>query len=425
METDHAFLLLSGGHRFGVSVLKDFRKDNVEFLQDAVEQSVKLAIEAGLVDLQQIAVDSVRLEADASKKSIRTATRSKKRLEELSAVDTGNLSDEERAEHDAKMHKHQAALERCEEEGRTSHSVTDPLAGLLKFPNGAALPGHRVTVASCGSDVRFVLSVLINAAPNDFGQLEGAVLATRDALLAAGVKPDRHGPWMQIAADPGYLSEADLRFADENRGWVDVLIHQPPPPKKGKNVSADGFFVREDFVIHDDGSATCPAGRRMKGPKKNRDRRMWTGDGCPSCPLRPRCTDSKCRSLTQNPETDRLHNAMKRRMAEPGAKQRYNQRIATVEPVFSYIEDAMGYRRASSRKPETVTGEILLKVLAYNFSRLAARRPLLVVSFVLVLATARGSHAARLGSDLAARKLRRAHRRSSVRAEPHRRFWSA
>jgi transposase len=385
METDHAFLLLSGGHRFGVSTLKDFRQDHEEFLKDAVEQTVKLAVEAGLVDPQQIAIDSVRVEADASTKSVRTAKRSKKRLEELAAVDTTALTEAERAEHTAKVEKHQAAVERCEQEGRTSHSVTDPQAGLLKFPDGAALPGHRVTVASCGSDVRFVVSTLINAAPNDFGQLEAAVTATRDALVAAGVKPPAEGAWLQVAADPGYLSEADLRFADQNRGWVDVLIHEPPAPKRGKSVLPDGFFGREDFVIHDDGSATCPAGRAMSGPYKNGDRRVWKGDGCTSCPLRARCTDGKQRNLTQNPETDRLHDAMKRRMAEPGAKERYNQRIATVEPVFSYIEDAMGYRRASSRKPETVRGEILLKVLAYNLVRLAARRPLFVVSFAFVL----------------------------------------
>jgi len=33
-------------------------------------------------------------------------------------------------------------------------------------------------------------------------------------------------------------------------------------------------------------------------------------------------------------------------MAEPGARERYGQRMATIEPVFSNIEDVMAYRRA-------------------------------------------------------------------------------
>jgi hypothetical protein len=72
---------------------------------------------------------------------------------------------------------------------------------------------------------------------------------------------------------------------------------------------------------------------------------------------------------------------MRERMAMPGAKERYNRRIATVEPVFSYIEDAMGFRRASSRKTETVKSEILLKVLAYNLLRLRAVKAVAVCFF--------------------------------------------
>jgi Transposase DDE domain len=59
--------------------------------------------------------------------------------------------------------------------------------------------------------------------------------------------------------------------------------------------------------------------------------------------------------------------------------------MATVEPVFSYLEDAMGFRRVSSRKPSTVTAELLLKLLAHNVSRLLTRGKLLCVFFLLQL----------------------------------------
>jgi hypothetical protein len=38
--------------------------------------------------------------------------------------------------------------------------------------------------------------------------------------------------------------------------------------------------------------------------------------------------------------------------------------MATIEPVFSHIEDVMAYRRASSRHPTTIVAEVLMKVLA-------------------------------------------------------------
>ena len=65
---------------------------------------------------------------------------------------------------------------------------------------------------------------------------------------------------------------------------------------------------------------------------------------------------------------------MNRRMSQPDAKAEYNKRIATVEPVFSMLEDTMGYRRVSSRHAEGARAEILLKLLAYNLSRLLAAK---------------------------------------------------
>lgn len=59
-------------------------------------------------------------------------------------------------------------------------------------------------------------------------------------------------------------------------------------------------------------------------------------------------------------------------MAQSGAKERYNKRIATIEPVFSMIEHTMGYRRVGTRDDEGIRAEILLKILAYNLSRLTS-----------------------------------------------------
>jgi hypothetical protein len=97
---------------------------------------------------------------------------------------------------------------------------------------------------------------------------------------------------------------------------------------------------------------------------------MWRGEGCEGCVLKAACTNAKVRTLNQDPEADRLHQAMRTRLAAPGAQERYPQRIATVEPVFAYLEDTLGYRRARSRRTATVQAEIYLKILAYHLMRL-------------------------------------------------------
>jgi len=166
-KTDAAFRLLSGGYSLSATKLRTFRRESGDFLEYANEQVIRLAFERGLLDLEDLATDAVRLRAHASTKSIRTVKRSKERLAELEGTDVSSLDEVQRAEREAKLAKHREALQRCEREERTNISVTNPSAGLMKFPSGATLPGHRVTVTACGTGLRFVVGVLIGSEPTD------------------------------------------------------------------------------------------------------------------------------------------------------------------------------------------------------------------------------------------------------------------
>lgn len=369
LETDAALRLLSGGHRISRSTLNEFRLRHEALFAACIEQTVAMAEAAGLLSLDDLAADSMRLRAHASTKAVRTLVRSKKRLAELSAVDESTLSETDRERHQAKLAKHTGAVAECEARGRTSVVTTNPSAVLMKFPDGAGLPGHRISAMAAGVKTRFLVAVLVTADTNDYGLLEPIVAETEKTLSQAGVE-DVAG--LQIAADAGYCAQADLAFAERVRDRIDLLVDGAREPKK-----RSGLFGRDRFVIADDGSATCPAGRLMKGPTPHADgRTIWTGVGCSDCPLRPQCTEGKTRSLTANLELDRLRAGMQARLDAPGGLDRYHRRIATVEPVFSNIESVMAYRRASSRREGTVVAEVLLKVLAHNISRLLVAKRL-------------------------------------------------
>lgn len=369
LATDAALRLLSGGHAISRSKLNEFRQQHSGLFTDCVTQTVAMAQADGLLELDDLAVDSMRLRAHASTKAVRTLSRSTKRLAELAAVDESALSQADRETHRAKVEKHTRAVGACEARGRTSIVTTNPSAVLMKFPDGAGLAGHRISTMAAGVQARFIVAVLVTADTNDYGLLESIVEQTEKQLAQIGVSRDAK---LQIAGDAGYCAQADLAYAARVRDRIDLLIdgaRRPERPSRG--------FGRERFTIHDDDSATCPAGRLMKGPKRHSDgRTMWTGVGCADCPLRSACTDGRSRTLVANLELDRLREAMQARLAAPGGKQRYNRRIATVEPVFSYIESTMGYRRASSRYEPTILAEVMLKVLAHNVSRLLAARRL-------------------------------------------------
>jgi len=381
LVTDAALRLLSGGHAISRPVLNRFRKDNVQLFSAALQATVKWAYEQGLVEEQQLAVDSVRLRAHASLKQVRTLKRSSERLEQLASVDLTTLPQQERDRHEHKVLEHTQLVERCKQAKASSVVLTSPAAGLMHFPASAALPGHRVTVTASGVKSRLVVGVLINAAPNDTGLLQQAAQEARRVLREAGLPEEAV---LQMAGDAGYWSQADLEFAATNTHWVDLLVDEKAEsgPLRGKGKH---YFGRDDFKLVSQDEVLCPAGKRMTGPRKDKVNGclVYLGDGCPRCPKRAACTASERRTLHVKWDYEKVGALMRQRMAQEGAQARYQQRMATVEPVFSSLEDCMGFRRVSSRLPQTVTAEILLKLLAHNVSRLLTRRRLLCVYFLL------------------------------------------
>lgn len=365
LKTDAALLFLSGGHFISATGLRTFRRENAAFFAKAIQQTVHIAVAQRLLDPRDLAVDSVRLRAEASPAQMRTAARAEQRLAELEAQDLKKIDPAALEKHQKQVTKHRETLAHCRAEGRTNYSTTNELAGLLKFPNGASMPGHRVTAVSAGVQLRLVVSLLLSADSSDNSLLKPSVLAAKDALRAAGITDD-----LQIAGDAGFISQESLQFAIEQRPEVDLLLKDKPRGRLRKARRAGGFFGQDEFIFQEDGRVICPAGRPMRGPINKGPDRRWFGVGCESCPLHAQCTPAKVRGIAKNKNIERVHQALAERMAQPGADERYARRMANVEPVFSYLQDAMGYRRVSSRHAETVRAEILLKILAYNLARL-------------------------------------------------------
>lgn len=381
LQTDAALRLLSGGHLVSHSVLNRFRSQKAVLFLAALEETVRWARQQGLLEAQALAVDSVRLHAHAGAHQVRVHKHSAQRLEQLCQVDVSALSAPERERHQQKLDKHQQAVRLCQERGAASVVLSNPSAGLMQFPGNGVHPGHRVTVVASGVQQRLVLGVLLTASGNDKGLLQGAMLEARRVLHAAGVPlPVR----LQVAGDSGYWSEEDLRFAALNASWVDVLLK--PGPLSGPQANKPGLLKREGFqLLPSERAVVCPAGRRMRGPVYDSVNQCdsYYGVDCASCPLRPRCTRGSRRAFSVRWHYEEFRQSMLLRLGQEGAQARYRQRMATVEPVFSSLQQDMHFRRLSSRHPRTIDAEILLKLLAHNVSRLLTRSRLFCVFFLL------------------------------------------
>lgn len=368
MVTDAALRFLAGGHRVSERTLSRFRSENLELFQSCLLETERIAHELGLLRTDELSADSMRLRAHASTHAVRSLRRANERLAELAEVDVARLDDAARQQHEEKVKAHRETVAECKRREAPSYVTTNESAALLKFPGGGTMPGHRVTVISSGKKERIVVGVLVDASANDVGKLEGIVEQARSVLTKIGFRDD---VGLRVRADAGYWSRKDLIFVEKNRAWLDALI---PEARKTSPQQTEKYYTRERFKVFDD-KVICPAEKPMRGPHRDEHSERWRGVACPSCPLKPQCTPTRMRSFHLDRDYERAAASMRARMAKPDARQLYNERIASIEPVFSNLQSVMQYRRVTSRVQRTILAEIHLKLLAHNVSRLLAAGP--------------------------------------------------
>jgi transposase len=259
---DVCYRWILGGVTVSHKTLSDFRVEVGEVLDELLSRSVAALVAAKIVDLQCVAVDSVRLRASAGASSFRR----KKRLAELEAsarVKVATLkadldsdpgaSDRRgqarrlRAANEAQQRVEQAQQALAEIEANHAEaakkqrrkkpanrhepraSTTDSQARIIRMPDGGFRPGYNVQVKTEVAGGLIVgLSVGNNA--SDRGQLGPAV---REIDRRYHQRP------RQLLGDSGYDSKADIEALHQaENGAVEVFC--PLPLGKGRQVRPPG-----------------------------------------------------------------------------------------------------------------------------------------------------------------------------------------
>lgn len=137
---------------------------------------------------------------------------------------------------------------------------------------------------------------------------------------------------------------------------------------KGK-YHKSAFEYREDEDIY-----ICPAGERLKfireeKDSKGRSYRKYGCSACEGCPLRSKCTESKRGRRIKRYEVDEYKEVMQKVLSQPAAQEKYRQRQATVEPVFSELKLIQGLTRFRRRGLKKVRVEFSLHCMAYNLRK--------------------------------------------------------
>ena len=271
-EEHIAYKWICGGVTVNHHTLSDFRVEHGEALDRLLTQSVAALMAEGLVTLQCVAQDGVRVRANAGAASFRgkaaleeclkaaeeQVAALKRELEEDPAATTARQSAARtRAAREREERVRSAIAQREEAESRRKKkgeeekkkearaSTTDPEARVMKMGDGGFRPAINAQIATDTAS-QIVVGVDTSNVGNDMGLL-GPMLAQIEQRYGRGVK--------QALVDGGYVSVADIEAAALQ--GIEVYA----PTKVDKRSARDPHVAREG-----DGPGTGAWRERMGTP---------------------------------------------------------------------------------------------------------------------------------------------------------------
>ena len=168
----------------------------------------------------------------------------------------------------------------------------------------------------------------------------------------------------------------DTMEGEQIRACAEAGIVPMVPKPNTSPAQARGFWDKTMFV-HEPETDTyrCPAGAQLqKRFARVEGRKLisvyFNQKACSACASRPLCTAGKEEAHTNDGSTRPCSNAMERRLqAMPEAMA---VRRCTVEHVFGTIKGWMGATHFPNARPQDVSTEASLAILAYNIKRAVA-----------------------------------------------------
>jgi len=252
-QSDAAYQWLLGGVTVNHHTLSDFRTEAGPLLNELLSSSIAGLIATGVVQVDTLAVDGMRLQAAANRGTFRRSERlamlERAALEVLERLGAEVNEDpaaaqrrttarrlavaQERARRLEKAREAQAEIERQREEQRQKQrrkeqrkdhkearaSSVDPEARIMKMADGSFRSAYNVQFKTA-ADGAHIVGVSVTDCGSDHGLLEPALDEIKQRY---GVRPKR------MLADGGYTSKDDI----EKLHALGIELFSPVPKSKG------------------------------------------------------------------------------------------------------------------------------------------------------------------------------------------------
>jgi transposase len=410
---------LMSGQRPDHSTIAAFVKDHGQSLRKLFRDVLQVAVRAGLVKLEHVAIDGTKIEADAGKGSVHKAETIAQKLAkvdaQVAALEEEWAENETRetnlfgdavpwsppgkgtmAERMSELKRQQerlsealASIARREAEhvsGRPPKaiaSVTDPSSRVMPDKEGKRKPNYNTQIAT-DTTAGVVVAEDVNDRTDDSGQMTplleqvemnggtlpqevsadsqyntGPELEKLEQLEVVGYLPDNGKPSECPREDTP--SAQALAAAQSGAVLSDAEWDALPKDSEGRIIKG-AFRYDADADVY-----VCPMGEVLPFVRNSQDRKNWglairaQYGNCSACAACPRagvcCRDpSKGRTISRD-QYEGHREQMRHRLKTPEGRLRYRLRRQTVEPQFGYIKQALGVRRFLHRGLEAVRTE--------------------------------------------------------------------
>jgi transposase len=391
-EENIAFQLLTRGQYPDFRTIALFRRKKRHLLRWVFKKTVALARQMGIARLGLVALDSVKLPADASSGKKMTEAQlheELRRLDEyLRKVEASDQKEDSQygsetrgdelptdlagaQQRKEKLEKALAVLKErqsaAKREPPKDVSVVDPEAPWVK-KGGKFVRGYSgQVVADSGHQVIVGLKATAQGTDND--QLNPML---KEVEATAGQAPDR------LVADSGYYT--DDAVLEASKSQTDCVVPdsetaaQLNNPKRSDSEEA-AYHVSQFSYDEAKDEFTCPQGKKLpfvwNHKKHGQPTKIYRCADCHDCPFSAQCTDhaSGFRSIEVRADHAEVRKIREKLKTESG-KATYKKRKAIIEPIFGRWQHNWGIRRLRLRGLAGFSVELHLLAIAHNLTKL-------------------------------------------------------
>ncbi|MFZ2897507.1 MAG: IS1182 family transposase [Saprospiraceae bacterium] len=377
---------LLGRQAPGYKTISDFRKDNRRAFKAVFRKLVGMLKEWKLIGGNTLAVDSVKIRAQNSKKNNFTSEKIERQIayidrrleeffEEMDQLDQqDSLAEQTRQDWKQVSEKVQTHMDRrdnyerlgtqLKQSGQTQISTTDPDARALPLHRNIVEVGYSVQTAVDDTHKLVVHNEVTNA--NDINALSHTALEGKKACGADQI---------DVLGDAGYHTGKEIA-ACEKEGIVTFVAagkhaaqtHEEFTTDKFEYVPQGHYYIcPQGYELHTNGQWYERKNSRSPAPEVQYRIQQFKTPACMSCPVRSQCTKAKYGRMIERSEFQDATDANDKRVRE--RRDYYSKRQAIVEHPFGTVKRQWGFTYTLLKTIPKVQAETDLIFTCYNLTR--------------------------------------------------------